>query len=230
MIEAKFAVLGGAQGAGKGSASSKIQKRCPGCVLAIETGAMLREITKNDPDSEVARLMREGQLVPDELIFKLVSQRKDELLVEAAQHNAKGTIWILLDGVPRNEAQAAKLCNYLGKQLEFAFILEVDQAILEKRTIKRRVCSKCGAIYNLADEAYAPKQPGVCDECGEELIQRKDDTSEALTKRWNIYYSETRPALQSMEEHGVQVVVCENSNGEAVEEIMRHIFPNNVQD
>lgn len=227
MIEVKFAVLGGAQGSGKGSASSKIQKRCPDCVLAIETGAMLREITKNNPDSEVTCLMREGQLVPDELIFKLVSQRKDELMAEIAQHKAEGTIWILLDGVPRNEVQAAKLCEYLGNQLEFAFILEVDQAVLENRTIKRRVCPKCGAIYNL-EGAYAPKQPGVCDECGENLIQRKDDTKEALTKRWNIYYSETRPALQSMEEHGVQVVACENSNGEAVEEIMSHIFSNNV--
>lgn len=227
MIEAKFAILGGAQGSGKGSASSKIQKRCPGRVLAIETGAMLREITKNDPNSEVARLMREGKLVPDELIFKLVSQRKDELLAEAAQHNAEGTIWIFLDGVPRNEAQAAKLCEYLGEQLEFTFILDVEQTILENRTLKRRVCPKCGAIYNL-DGAYAPKRPGLCDDCGEELIQRKDDTKEALTKRWNIYYNETRPALQSMEEHGVKVVACENNNGEAVEEIMRHLFPKNV--
>lgn len=229
MIEVKFAVLGGAQGSGKGSLSSKIQKRCPGYVLAIETGAMLREITKNNPDSEVALLMREGQLVPDELIFKLVAQRKEELLLEAEERNAEGTIWILLDGVPRNEVQAAKLCEYLGNQIEFTFILEVDQAILENRTIKRRVCPKCGAIYNLADEVYAPKQPGVCDECGEEIIQRKDDTQEALTKRWSIYYSETRPALQSMENHGVKVVVCENSNGEAAEEIMRNIFPNNYQ-
>ena len=117
--------------------------------------------------------------------------------------------------------------EYLGDALEYAFILDVDLELLKKRTINRRVCPKCEKIYNI-EGAYAPKQPGLCDECGEELVQRKDDTEEALEKRWSIYFSQTRPAILGMEEYGVKVVECENNNGEAVEEILRYLFPDGV--
>lgn len=217
-----YLVIGGPQGSGKGTLGKELQARYPGRVFTIETGAMLRDIVKNDPTSKVATLMREGKLVPDELIFDLVSKRQDELMQEAATFGEDGAAWIILDGVPRNKAQAAELKEYFREKLKFVFILKMDHAVLEARTIKRRVCPACGSIYNL-EGAHAPKEAGVCDNCGTPLIQRKDDTPEALEVRWRTYYAETQPALQSMD--GVRVVECVNNDGEAVEEIAKNIFP-----
>lgn len=219
----KFAILGGPQGSGKGTVSKELQNRHPGRIFTIETGAMLREIAKRDPDSKVAAMMREGKLIPDESIFDLVSERKEDLMKNAATASSEDTVWILLDGVPRNRKQAAKVQEYFGAQLEFVFVLKMDHAVLEARTIKRRVCPACDSIYNL-EGAHAPKKAGVCDKCGTSLIQREDDTPEALEVRWRTYYAETQPALQSMGKYGVNVVECPNNYGEAVGRISSYLF------
>ena len=124
-----------------------------------------------------------------------------------------------MDGFPRSTEQAELLEEMLkeidaGKDVTFKVIyFDIDQQLLLDRIIYRRSCSKCGKIYNLL--SLKPQKEGVCDECGAELVQRKDDTEEIAKSRFETYFKETAPLIDFYEKKGSLTKI--NANGEVGE-------------
>ena len=172
-------ILLGAPGAGKGTQAELLVKKLS--IPAISTGNMLREAIANGTDlgKKAKEYMDEGNLVPDDLILGIVAERVSR------PDCARGFI---LDGVPRTLAQAEAL-EARGVKIDHVVSIEVDDSEIESRMTGRRVCAKCGASYHIS--ANPPKEEGVCDDCGGELIIRKDDAPETVRKRLQVYHSTT---------------------------------------
>jgi len=131
--------------------------------------------------------MNSGQLVPDELVVDLV---KDRLLKDDCKNG------YLLDGFPRTIFQAEQLDKFLeeqGQQLDAVINFEVGYDTLIARLTGRRVCKSCGASYHVVN--MPPKTEGLCDRCGGELEQRKDDTKETAVNRISVYEESTAPLI-----------------------------------
>lgn len=172
-------ILLGAPGAGKGTQAELLVKKLS--IPAISTGNMLREAMANGTDlgRKAKKYMDEGSLVPDDLILGIVAERVSR------PDCARGFI---LDGVPRTLAQAEAL-EARGVRIDHVVSIEVDDSEIERRMTGRRVCAKCGASFHIT--ANPPKREGVCDDCGGELIVRKDDAPETVRKRLQVYHSTT---------------------------------------
>jgi adenylate kinase len=142
---------------------------------------MLREAMANGSalGQMVKKIMEEGSLVPDDVILDIVAERvaKDDC--------ANGFI---LDGVPRTLAQAEAL-EARGVRIDHVISIEIDDSIIEGRMTGRRVCGKCGASYHVV--ANPPKTEGICDQCGAELMIRKDDAPETVRHRLEVYHAST---------------------------------------
>ncbi len=182
----------GPPGAGKGTQAANIVKYYG--VPHISTGDMFRAAIKNE--TELGKLaksyMDKGELVPDSVTIGIVKER---LLQPDCK---KG---FLLDGFPRNLNQAEsfdEMLESLGIAVDFVINIEVDPQILIDRVVGRRVCPVCGATFHV--EYNKPKVEGICDECGAELIQRKDDTVETATNRLKVYADQTAPLLKYYQE------------------------------
>lgn len=151
--------------------------------------------------------MNTGRLVPDELINAMVEKR---LLEPDCQ---KG---YLLDGFPRTLVQAKafeEMAERIGKPVESVLALEVSFDTLVDRITGRRICPKCGAIYHVRNKPS--KTEGICDECGSELQQRKDDTVEQLKVRMEEYEAKTAPIIGYFEPKGVVTHIDASKNAEA---------------
>ena len=177
----------GAPGSGKGTYCVRLKDYYG--IPHISTGDMFREAIKEGTELglQVKALIDAGNFVPDELTNAIVKERlaKDDC--------KKG---FLLDGYPRNVAQAEeldKILEELNIRLDTALNLEMDDNRLISRIMNRRLCSSCGRGYNLL--TLKPKQDGVCDICGSPLIQRKDDNVETVTNRLKIYNDHTKPLI-----------------------------------
>lgn len=178
----------GPAGSGKGTMSAKIVQVFN--IPHISTGDMFRQAMadKTPVGQEAKAYIDAGRLVPNEVTDKLVKER----LSMADCRNG-----FLLDGYPRNLDQANALeniCKELGKSLDAVINLEVEEDELIKRITGRRICKDCGAIYHI--HFHPSKVDGVCDECGGELYQRKDDTVEEFKVRYDIYKQETLPVIE----------------------------------
>ncbi|HEV8050700.1 MAG TPA: adenylate kinase [Thermoplasmata archaeon] len=176
-------VLLGPPGAGKGTQAKSLATRL--AVPHLSTGDLLREAVRaKSPLGEEADVyMRAGRLVPDELVLRILKER-------LARPDASSGF--LLDGYPRNVAQARELAQFAPPDRVVAF--EIPQAILIQRITERRSCPKCGAVYNLVTKP--PKTDGVCDNEGAELIQRSDDRLDAVRIRLLVYEEQTAPLLE----------------------------------
>ena len=172
-------ILLGAPGAGKGTQAELLVNKLS--IPAMSTGTMLREAIANGTDlgKEAKKYMDEGGLVPDDLILGIVAER-------VAQPDCKNGF--ILDGVPRTLAQAEAL-EAAGVKIDYVVSIEVDDSEIEARMTGRRVCSHCGASYHVV--AHPPKQDGICDSCGGELIIRKDDAPETVRNRLQVYHATT---------------------------------------
>ena len=172
-------ILLGAPGAGKGTQAELLVKQLS--IPAISTGNMLREAMANGTElgKKAKQYMDEGSLVPDELILGIVADR-------VAQPDCCNGF--ILDGVPRTLAQAEAL-EAKGIQIDHVVSIEVDDKDIEARMTGRRVCAKCGASYHVV--ANPPRVEGVCDQCGGELIIRKDDKPETVRHRLEVYHAST---------------------------------------
>ena len=172
-------ILLGAPGAGKGTQAELLTEKLS--IPAISTGNMLREAMANGSalGQMVKKIMEEGSLVPDDVILDIVAERvaKDDC--------ANGFI---LDGVPRTLAQAEAL-EAKGVKIDHVVSIEVDDSEIEGRMTGRRVCGKCGASYHVV--ANPPKTEGICDQCGAELMIRKDDAPETVRHRLEVYHAST---------------------------------------
>ena len=181
-------ILLGPPGAGKGTQAKFISEKYS--IPHISTGDIFRKnISEKTPLGVKAKsYMDKGQLVPDDLTIEIVN---DRLTNDDCQ---KG---FLLDGFPRTVKQAEALENFLNennKKVDVALLIDVPQQFILERMTGRRVCGKCGASYHV--KFNAPKNEGQCDICGEELIQRKDDTEETVKERLQVYSNQTQPLVE----------------------------------
>jgi adenylate kinase len=205
-------VMLGRQGAGKGTQCVRLSRHF--VVPHISTGDMLRAAVK--ADTEVGRrakdYMDRGELLPDEVMVEVVDHQ-----LNRSDTTHRGFI---LDGFPRTVAQAAALAEIVKASggLDVVIDLDVPEAIVLERLASRRVCVDCGANYSLSQP---PKNGWVCDECGGDVVQRADDTPEAIQRRLDLYERETSPLTDWYREAGLLEVV--DGLGEADEVTARLI-------
>lgn len=188
-------ILLGAPGSGKGTLAAELAK-VPG-IAHLSTGDLLRGAVKAGTPTgvEAKGYMDAGNLVPDALIARMVG----DYLAENATLST-----VLLDGFPRNVAQAEILADLLkanGVPLRCALLLDVPDDVVVRRISGRRVCPKCGAGFNV--DTLPPKVEGICDACGAELIIRKDDTPETVRHRLEVYAEQTFPLIAYYKERGL---------------------------
>ena len=188
-------ILLGAPGAGKGTQAELLSEKLS--IPAISTGNMLREAIANGTElgNKVKQYMDGGSLVPDELVMGIVAERV------AQPDCANGFI---LDGVPRTLAQAEAL-EAAGVKIDHVVSIEVPDSLIEGRMTGRRVCGHCGASYHVV--ANPPKTEGICDQCGSELVIRKDDAPETVLSRLETYHAITEPLKEYYSKKGLLVVV-----------------------
>jgi adenylate kinase len=176
-------ILLGAPGAGKGTVAEGIRAATP--YIHVSTGDMLREAVKagRPVGLEAKAYMEKGELVPDELILRIVQERMD-----AGPRDAL----YMFDGFPRTTNQAELLDKVMagyGGRVTHVFLLEVPRSTLISRLSGRRVCRKCGAVYHAIN--MPPKVAGVCDQCGGELYQRPDDNEATVANRLDVFEKQT---------------------------------------
>ena len=129
----------------------------------------------------------------------------------------------LLDGFPRTipQAEALKeLLTKLGIELQAAVNLNVPREVILDRLTTRRTCEDCGAIYNV--KSNPPKVEGVCDKCGGKVVQRADETEEAISKRLDVFSAQTAPLVGFYEKEGLLLDVNATSSDAVVEAIRKH--------
>lgn len=181
------AILLGPPGAGKGTQAETIVDEFS--IPHISTGDIFRKnIKKGTPLGKKAmEYMDQGKLVPDELTVELV---KDRLLEDDCKNG------FLLDGFPRTIYQADALEDALksmGQSLDYVINIRVRKELLVERAVGRRICKDCSQTYHMSFNK--PSKEGVCDNCGGELLQRKDDTEETVEKRIDVYREQTEPLI-----------------------------------
>lgn len=175
--------------AGKGTQSELLEKHYN--LNHISTGDLLRETSKQDNDlgKKLKEVMESGKLVSDDLVLEVLNNYLDK----------SDNLNLLLDGFPRNVYQAIELDKILeGKnsKIDYVFLLDVPKETLLARITGRRLCKSCGNIYNVNIESLKPINELVCDKCGNELIQRKDDNTETFEVRYNEYKTLTEPLVE----------------------------------
>lgn len=182
----------GPPGAGKGTQAERLAEDLK--IKKISTGDILREaVAKGTELGQRAKsYMERGELVPDEIILGII---------EEAINDEEGFI---LDGFPRNINQAKALDEMLsrkGLNITHVIFLDVPDEEIIKRIAYRRVCLKCGAVYNLIFNP--PKEDEICNNCSSKLVQREDDREEVVRKRLEVYRGSTEALIRIYEERGV---------------------------
>jgi adenylate kinase len=182
-------ILLGPPGSGKGTQGDLIEQNYG--FPKISTGDLLREAVQENTalGKRAEAAMSRGDLVSDEIVMEMIEAR---LSREDCQ---KG---YTLDGFPRNINQARLLEGIADQQDEVVLDIRISEKIVIERLSSRRICSRCGNIYNLSIKA--PVQPGVCDACSAELVQRQDDKPEVILERLNVYHQETEPLIAYYQE------------------------------
>ena len=201
-------ILLGAPGAGKGTQAEILSAKLG--IPTISTGNILRAaIKEGTPIGLQAKgYMDAGQLVPDAVIIGIVAQRLQQSDCQ------KGFI---LDGVPRTIGQAQAL-DEQGVTFDHVISIEISDEEIVERMAGRRVCQSCGAPYHV--KAKPPKQEGVCDSCGGQLVQRDDDKAETVLHRLEVYHSETEPLKGYYQEKGILLPVANQATIEGTTKVI----------
>ena len=215
-------IMLGAPGTGKGTVAGILTSKLG--IPQVSTGDIFRKHIKEQ--TELGKLaesyISKGQLVPDDVTIDLVKNRLKDSDVQNG---------IILDGFPRTVIQAEeldKILNKEGKKVDIVINLTTPEEEIIERIVNRRVCSNqdCKTIYNLV--LNPPKQEGICDKCGHELIQRKDDNVETVKSRLENYFELTSTLVEYYEKQGkiysALVSKAINKLGEDVaEDIVKYI-------
>ena len=210
-------ILLGAPGAGKGTVA-KLLTELDGSVQ-ISTGDILRGAVQagSELGKEAEAYMKRGDLVPDSLIMGIMENRLQEADCQ------KG---FLLDGFPRTIPQAEALKELLvklGITLDIAVNIDVPRDVILDRLCTRRTCENpdCQAIYNV--KSSPSKQEGICDKCGSAIIQRDDETEEAISHRLATYNDKTAPLIGFYEKEGLLKTVTGTSSDTVVRDIKQEL-------
>ena len=185
----------GAPGAGKGTQAEIVSEKL--AIPTVSTGNIIRAALKNGTPMglKAKEYIESGKLVPDEVVIGII---KDRLQEEDCKNG------FILDGFPRTIPQAEAL-DTMGIVIDKVIDIEVADEKIATRMGGRRVCKACGNSYHL--EYKKPQNDGVCDACGGELIQRKDDAPETVLERLKIYHQETEPLKDYYEKQGKLFIV-----------------------
>lgn len=191
----------GPPGAGKGTQAKRICDEHN--LIQIATGDILREHIRKESGlgKKAKEYLNAGNLVPNDLII-------DMMRYEIEKNRGNGGY--LLDGFPRTVPQAEALDELLGEmddKIDVAIVLSVPNDELMARLTGRRVCTKCGTSYHVLFSP--PKEENICDNDGEELVQRKDDNEETAVNRLEVYENQTKPIIMYYEKKGI----AHNVNG-----------------
>ena len=190
-------IMLGAPGTGKGTVASKLSEKLG--IPQVSTGDIFRKaIAEKTPVGiEAEKYMSQGMLVPDEVTIKIVEERLKDSDVQNG---------LILDGFPRTIEQAEALDKMLkdaNKNIRLAINLETPEEEIIDRIVSRRICSnqECKTVFNT--KLNPPKQDGICDKCGSELKQRKDDNEETVKNRLESYYKQSAPIVDYYKEKGL---------------------------
>ena len=188
-------ILLGAPGAGKGTQAEILCRELS--IPTISTGNILQAAIKNGTPTglKAKSYMDAGQLVPDDVIIGIVTER-------LAEDDCKNGY--ILDGVPRTIAQAEAL-DAAGVRFDRVLSLEITDQEIEERMSGRQVCSKCGASFHI--HARPTKAEGVCDNCGGPVVQRDDDKPETVRHRLEVYHQQTEPLKGYYQAKGLLTLV-----------------------
>ncbi|MES9925896.1 MAG: adenylate kinase [Candidatus Thiodiazotropha endolucinida] len=208
-------ILLGAPGAGKGTVAKQLTQ-LDGSVQ-ISTGDILRGAVQagSELGKQAEAYMKAGDLVPDDLIMGIMEQRLQEPDCE------KG---FLLDGFPRTIPQAEALKELLKKiavDLDCAVEIDVSREVILDRLTTRRTCVDCGAIYNI--KSMPTKVEGVCDKCGGSVVQRDDETEEAISNRLDVYNEKTAPLVDFYKNENMLLTVSATSSEVVVNAIQERL-------
>ncbi|WP_297515241.1 adenylate kinase [Thermococcus sp.] len=202
----------GPPGSGKSTHSRRIVERYG--LTYISSGDLIRrEIERGTPiGKEMEAYLSRGELIPDTIVNTLIISK-----LRRQREN------FILDGYPRTPEQVLALESYLydhGIRLDLALEIFIDLETSVERISGRRICPNCGAVYHV--KYNPPKKPGICDVCGSELIQRRDDRREVVERRYRIYTKNMEPIIKFYRNKGIYVRV----DGEgSVEEVWKRIQP-----
>ncbi|HON27450.1 MAG: adenylate kinase [Mesotoga sp.] len=207
-------VLMGPPGAGKGTQAKRIAHKYN--IPHISTGDMLREAVAagNDLGLKVKEIMEKGLLVPDTLMIGLVKER-------LSRGDAKNGF--ILDGFPRTVEQAEALDKMLGeldRKIDVVLLVNSSEEVVVNRISSRRVCPKCGKVYNLL--TIKPQIDGLCDVDGSELVQRDDDLPETVRSRYRVYAEKTAPVIDYYSNSEVFFLDIDGSGN--IDEVAGEIF------
>ena len=197
-------VMMGPPNAGKGTQAQKLQEYLG--IPKLSTGEMLRRYisTETEKGIELKKLMKKGDLVPDEIVIEILKKR---ILEEDCRNG------FIADGFPRTENQAKTLDKILNDNnliIDRVICLTVNPEIIVARQAGRRVALESGCVYHL--EHNPPKVPGKCDVSGEDLIQREDDREDVIRYRLNIYEAKIKPIVEYYETKGLLYKVDGDNN------------------
>ena len=204
-------ILLGAPGAGKGTVA-KLLTKMDGSVQ-ISTGDILRAAVAAGTElgKQAQAAMKAGDLVSDDLIMGIMGERLKEDDCKAGY---------LLDGFPRTipQAEALKvLLADMGEELDMVVDIQVAKEVILDRLTTRRTCEDCGEIYNV--KSNPPKEEGKCDKCGGKVVQREDETEEAISNRLDVYNEMTAPLASFYEKEGNLVSVNATSSEAVIDAI-----------
>ena len=212
MVKKAYIVFLGAPGAGKGTQSQILTEKFG--LPQLSTGNMLREAmaAQTDIGLKAKDLVNAGELVPDDIVIGIIAERIEE------EDCVNGFI---LDGFPRNVAQAKSLDDVLfkrGLELTHVFNLEVNEEALVERRSGRLFAPKSGRTYHVKHNQ--PKVAGKCDVTGEKLITREDDTEEVLRHRLRVYEEQTAPVKEF---YAARDMVQEFDGGQPLDVVARQL-------
>jgi adenylate kinase len=180
-------VIFGPPGAGKGTLAQGLQSKLG--IPHLDMGELLRDEVRRGTEvgKIVSAYISQGRLAPDEVVFQVLRQKLEQ---------TKGYI---LDGFPRTPAQAEMLEKVSPPDLVLNLV--VPEEVIIRRLSARRLCEKCGAIYNLI--SLPPAKEGICDRCGGRLYLREDDRPEIVKERLRVYREQTEPVLEFYRRKGI---------------------------
>jgi len=200
-------VILGPPGVGKGTYAEFLSDKYN--IPKISVGALFRRAIKDETElgKKIKDYVSSGDLVPDEIVIELVKNRLQE------DDCKRG---FLLDGYPRTVAQAEAMRKF--KKIDVALNFVAPDEVIMSRIGGRRTCSKCGAIYHIKN--VPPKVEGVCDRCGERLIQRSDEKPEVIKNRLVVYREKTKPVVDYLRKKGLLADVDAHYSIEEIDKII----------